>query len=99
MMMAVWNNVAGWFAKDPNVLRHVGHLLLQLPFGIQRHPRQIIISEDCFQLLKIPVDRIMQVVIKSTEKLFGSMSCSGHKCLCKSLFYCCCYIQPFSVQV
>ncbi|OAY46519.1 outer envelope protein 64, chloroplastic [Manihot esculenta] len=64
-------DTVGWFAKDPNVLRHVGHLLLQLPFGIQRHPRQIIISEDCFQLLKIPVDRIMQVVIKSTEKLFG----------------------------
>ncbi|OAY32162.1 outer envelope protein 64, chloroplastic [Manihot esculenta] len=61
----------GWFAKDPNVMRLVGHVLLQLPFGVQRNPRQIIIVDDCFQLLKFPVDRVIQVVIKSTEKLFG----------------------------
>lgn len=61
----------GWFAKDPNVLRRVGHVLLQLPYAVQRSPRQIIIADDCFQLLKIPVDRVAQVVIKSTEKLFG----------------------------
>lgn len=61
----------GWFAKDPNILRRVGHVLLQLPYAIQRSPRQIIIADDCFQLLKIPVDRVAQVVIKSTEKLFG----------------------------
>ncbi|KAF2317493.1 hypothetical protein GH714_023027 [Hevea brasiliensis] len=64
-------DTVGWFAKDPNVMRRVGHLLLQLPFGIQRNPRQIIISDDCFQLLKIPIDRVVQAVIKSTEKLFG----------------------------
>lgn len=56
-------------------MRLVGHVLLQLPFGVQRNPRQIIIVDDCFQLLKFPVDRVIQVVIKSTEKLFGSMSC------------------------
>ncbi|XP_062158061.1 translocon at the outer membrane of chloroplasts 64 isoform X2 [Alnus glutinosa] len=61
----------GWFAKDPNILRRVGHVLLQLPYAIQRSPRQIIIADDCFQLLKIPVDKVVQVVIKSTEKLFG----------------------------
>ncbi|XP_050258714.1 translocon at the outer membrane of chloroplasts 64 [Quercus robur] len=61
----------GWFAKDPNILRRVGHVLLQLPYTVQRSPRQIIIADDCFQLLKIPVDRVAQVVIKSTEKLFG----------------------------
>jgi hypothetical protein len=65
--------LAGWFAKDPNILRRVGHVLLQLPYAVQRSPRQIIIADDCFQLLKIPVDRVAQVVIKSTEKLFGSM--------------------------
>lgn len=63
---------AGWFARDPNVLRRVGHVLLQLPFGIQRNPQQIIIADDCFELPKFPVDRIVQVVIKSTEKLYGS---------------------------
>ncbi|EEF31906.1 translocon at the outer membrane of chloroplasts 64 [Ricinus communis] len=64
-------DTVGWFARDPNVIRRVGHLLLQLPFGVQRNPKQIIIADDCFQLLKIPVDRIAQVVIKSTEKIFG----------------------------
>lgn len=47
-------------------------MLLQLPFAAQRSPRQIIIADDCFELLKIPADRVVQVVIKSTEKLFGS---------------------------
>ena len=65
--------MTGMFAKDPNVLRRVGHVLLQLPYAVQRNPRQIIIADDCFQLLKIPVDRITQAVTKSTEKLFGSM--------------------------
>lgn len=62
----------GWFAKDPNILRHVGHILLQASF-VQRSPRQIIIADDCFQHLNGPLDKSSQVVIKSTEKLFGSM--------------------------
>ncbi|KAJ4848375.1 Outer envelope protein 64, chloroplastic [Turnera subulata] len=64
-------DTVGWFAKDPATLRRVGHVLLQLPFGVQRSPRQIIIADDFFQLLKFPSDRITQVVIKSTEKHFG----------------------------
>ncbi|THG21293.1 hypothetical protein TEA_008073 [Camellia sinensis var. sinensis] len=64
-------DTVGWFAKDPNILRRVGHVLLQVPFSLQRNPRNIIIADDCFQLLKIPVDRVAQVVIKSTEKIFG----------------------------
>ncbi|KAK3027884.1 hypothetical protein RJ639_040825, partial [Escallonia herrerae] len=61
----------GWFAKDPSILRRVGHLLLQVPFGVQRNPRNIVIADDCFQLAKIHVDRVTEPVIKSTEKLFG----------------------------
>ncbi|KAM1398404.1 hypothetical protein ACFX2I_015861 [Malus domestica] len=64
-------DTVGWFARDPNVLRRVGHVLLQLPYAVSRSPRQIVIADDCFQEVKIPVDRIVQVVIKSTEKLFG----------------------------
>ncbi|KAA8541355.1 hypothetical protein F0562_025326 [Nyssa sinensis] len=64
-------DAVGWFAKDPNILRRVGHVLLQVPFAVQRNPRNIIIADDCFQLLKIPVDRVAQVVVKTTEKLFG----------------------------
>ncbi|PSS26689.1 Translocon at the outer membrane of chloroplasts like [Actinidia chinensis var. chinensis] len=64
-------DTVGWFAKDPNILRRVGHVLLQVPFALQRNPRNIIIADDCFQLMKIPIDRVAQVVIKSSEKLFG----------------------------
>ncbi|KAJ0976054.1 hypothetical protein J5N97_018019 [Dioscorea zingiberensis] len=64
-------DTTGWFAKDPNILRRVGHVLLQLPYAGPQQPRHIIIADDCFQLSKIPANRIMQVVIKSTEKLFG----------------------------
>uniref|UniRef100_A0A2P2LT83 Toc64 family protein n=1 Tax=Rhizophora mucronata TaxID=61149 RepID=A0A2P2LT83_RHIMU len=81
-------DTVGWFAKDPNILHCVGHLLLQLPFGAQRNPRQIIIADDCFQLIKMPVERVSQVVIKSTEKVFGSMFCScvhpGLDFICRS---------------
>ncbi|XP_010549063.1 PREDICTED: outer envelope protein 64, chloroplastic [Tarenaya hassleriana] len=64
-------DAVGWFARDPSTLRRVGHVLLQLPFAAQRNPRQIILVDDFFQLVKIPVDRISEVVIKSAEKLFG----------------------------
>ncbi|KAL5815477.1 hypothetical protein ACOSQ4_026118 [Xanthoceras sorbifolium] len=64
-------DTVGWFARDPNILRRVGHVLLHLPFAVQRSPRQIIIADDCFELLKIPIDRVDRVLIKSTEKLFG----------------------------
>ncbi|KAF9671309.1 hypothetical protein SADUNF_Sadunf12G0034000 [Salix dunnii] len=64
-------DTVGWFAKDPNILRRVGHVLLQPAFGGQRSPRKIIMADDCFQLLKIPVDRVSQAVVNSTEKHFG----------------------------
>ncbi|XP_004503273.1 translocon at the outer membrane of chloroplasts 64 [Cicer arietinum] len=64
-------DTVGWFAKDPDVLRRVGLILLQAPFGMQRSPRQIIIADDCFQHLNVPLDRSSQVVIKATEKVFG----------------------------
>ncbi|KAL7192459.1 hypothetical protein ACSBR2_024320 [Camellia fascicularis] len=64
-------DTVGWCAKDPNILRRVGHVLLQVPFAVQRNPRNIIIADDYFQMLKISADRVTQVVIKSTEKLFG----------------------------
>ncbi|GAB2270208.1 hypothetical protein Dimus_005115 [Dionaea muscipula] len=62
----------GCFAKDPDVLRRVVHVLLQIQFTSQRNPRQILVADDCFELIKIPVDRVAQPVIRSTEKLFGS---------------------------
>lgn len=64
-------DTVGWFAMDPSILRRVGQVLLQLPFSAQRNPRNVIIADDCFQLSKIPIDRLSQVVIRSTENLFG----------------------------
>ncbi|KAG5030313.1 hypothetical protein JHK87_013827 [Glycine soja] len=64
-------DTVGWFAKDPNILRRVGHILLQAPFVMQRSPRQIVIADDCFQHINVPLDRSSQVVVKATEKLFG----------------------------
>lgn len=68
-----FGSTAGWFARDPSILRRVGHVLLQVPFAAQRNPRNIVIADDCFQSLKFPGDRVSQAVIKAVEKLFGSM--------------------------
>ncbi|KAG6424318.1 hypothetical protein SASPL_114733 [Salvia splendens] len=63
-------DTVGWFAKDPSVLRRVGHVLLQVPYAAQRNPRTFVIADDCFQLTKVPADR-SQMVTKAIEKLFG----------------------------
>ncbi|KVI04768.1 Amidase [Cynara cardunculus var. scolymus] len=67
-------DTVGWFATDPSILRRVGQVLLQVPFAVQRNPRNVIIADDCFQLSKIPMDRLTQVVIRSMESLFGMAS-------------------------
>lgn len=65
-------SVVGWFAKDPIVLRRVGHLLLKLSYTDIRLPRHFYIADDCFEISKIPARRLTQVVTKSVEKLYGS---------------------------
>uniref|UniRef100_A0A0C9RSN2 TSA: Wollemia nobilis Ref_Wollemi_Transcript_14877_1955 transcribed RNA sequence n=1 Tax=Wollemia nobilis TaxID=56998 RepID=A0A0C9RSN2_9CONI len=69
--MAQSLDTVGWFARDPEILHRVGHILLQLPFMEFRPPRRILIADDCFQLTKIPRDQTVSVVIRSTEKLIG----------------------------
>uniref|UniRef100_A0A7C9FIU3 Amidase n=1 Tax=Opuntia streptacantha TaxID=393608 RepID=A0A7C9FIU3_OPUST len=64
-------DTVGCFARDPSVLRRVGYVMMQLQFAASRNPRQIVIADDCFELLKIAVDRVTQPVIRSTEKIFG----------------------------
>ncbi|XP_044979917.1 outer envelope protein 64, chloroplastic [Hordeum vulgare subsp. vulgare] len=61
----------GWFARDPIVLRRVGHLLLKLSYTDIRLPRHFYIADDCFEISKIPARRLTQVVTKSVEKLYG----------------------------
>lgn len=53
------------------ILNRVGRVLLELPDANPVKPSQIIIPEDCFRLLSVPIDRVTQVLIKSVEKLFG----------------------------
>lgn len=60
----------GCIARDPNVLRRAVHVMMQLQFATQRNPRQIVMADDCFDLLQIR-DRVAQPVIRSVEKLFG----------------------------
>lgn len=64
--------LSGWFARDPTILREVGHVLLQLSEVYPVQPCRIIIADDCFSLLSIPSDRVTKPLIKSIEKLFGS---------------------------
>ena len=64
--------MAGWFAKDPTILRRVGHVLLQVPYTVPQSPRSIVVADDCFNLLNSSADRVSQAVVKSVEKLFGS---------------------------
>jgi hypothetical protein len=67
------SSIIGWFARDPSVLNRVGHLLLRLPYAGIRQPRIFYIADDCFELSKILARRLIKVVKKSVEKLFGSM--------------------------
>nr|GMD33925.1 outer envelope protein 64, chloroplastic [Ipomoea batatas] len=64
-------DTVGWFARDPNILRRVGHVLLQVPFVALRNPRNIVIADDLFQSLNIPPAQTSHVVIKAIEKQFG----------------------------
>lgn len=62
---------AGWFAKDPAVLRQVGHVLLQLPYMEVRQPRRVLIADDCFKMSLLPQDQILGSVLKAIHKLLG----------------------------
>ncbi|KAM3246289.1 outer envelope protein 64, chloroplastic [Capsicum annuum] len=64
-------DTVGWFAREPSILRRVGHVLLQVPFAPQRNPRSVVIADDCFQSVNFPGDHVSQAVTKAVEKLFG----------------------------
>lgn len=69
--MAQSFDTVGWFARDPVILNRVGRVLLKLPVVDPMTPSHIIIPEDCFQLLSIPVDQVTQALVDSVQKLFG----------------------------
>ena len=76
------NCYSGWFAGDAEILNQVGRVLLQLvPIVEPVKPSHIIIPEDCFQLLSIPINRVTTVLVQSVEKLFGvSSSITSLRC-------------------
>lgn len=61
----------GWFARDPTVLRQVGHILLQLPYAEVRQPRRVLVAEDCFKISAVPQEQLAGPVIRSFQKLLG----------------------------
>ncbi|XP_056697393.1 amidase 1 isoform X2 [Spinacia oleracea] len=69
--MAQSFDTVGWFARDPAILKRVGNVLLPPLDHPLVTPSQIIVAEDCFKLLNIPIDRVKQVLVKSVEKSFG----------------------------
>ncbi|PSS19646.1 Amidase [Actinidia chinensis var. chinensis] len=70
--MAQSFDTVGWFARDAKILNRVGQVLLQLPHIVEPvKPNHIIVPEDCFQLLSVPIDRVTTVLVQSVEKLFG----------------------------
>ncbi|KAB1202220.1 Amidase 1 [Morella rubra] len=64
-------DTVGWFARDPAILNKVGQVLLGFQDVDPVRPTQIIVASDCFQLLTIPSDRVLQPFVKSVEKLYG----------------------------
>lgn len=71
--MAQSFDTVGWFARDPNILRRVGHVLLQLPLSDFRQTRRILVADDCFQLSRMPEEKTLGVVTRSVENLPGQV--------------------------
>lgn len=68
--MAQSIDTVGWFARDPDVLRTVGHVLLQQTYQEAKAPRRFLIAEDCFSLSNMQ-NRQLFVVLNSVEKIYG----------------------------
>ncbi|KAL1542422.1 Amidase 1 [Salvia divinorum] len=71
--MAQSFDTVGWFARDPVILKKVGKVLLQLQDDHNASKvDQLIVAEDCFDLVNIPPHQLKDVLTTSVEKLYGS---------------------------
>ncbi|TYH37084.1 hypothetical protein ES332_D12G016400v1 [Gossypium tomentosum] len=61
----------GWFARDPSVLRRVGHVLLKVKAVEPKRERRLVFADDLFQLSKVTKQKTVYVVSKAIEKLSG----------------------------
>lgn len=64
-------DTVGLFARDPSILRTVGHVLLQQPYSEIKQLRRVIIPDDCFQISSVSEDQHVSVALNSIEKTFG----------------------------
>lgn len=69
--MAQSFDTVGWFARDPELLRQVGHTLLQVPYSDVKQPRRVLVADDCFKLSLIPTEDTMGPVIRAVQKLLN----------------------------
>ncbi|XP_074584735.1 outer envelope protein 64, mitochondrial [Curcuma longa] len=65
----------GWFARDPSILHCVGHVLLQASPLVLKRTRRFLLADDCFQLLRVPKQRTVDVLSKAIENLSGYQPC------------------------
>nr|GLL28638.1 outer envelope protein 64, mitochondrial-like isoform X1 [Ipomoea trifida] len=61
----------GWLSHDPSILHKVGHVLLQLSPSEPKRMGRFLIADDLFQLSKVPSQKTIDIVKRSTEKLSG----------------------------
>ncbi|KAF0933068.1 hypothetical protein E2562_013814 [Oryza meyeriana var. granulata] len=61
----------GWFARDPGVLHRVGDVLLPAATGGLTQTRQLFFADDCFQLLKPPYKKTINVIENAIQTLPG----------------------------
>ncbi|KAL3656063.1 Amidase 1 [Castilleja foliolosa] len=61
-----------WFAREPLILKQVGKTLLQLQDDVHATLGQLIVAQDCFDLLSISSLGLKDILIASVEKLYGS---------------------------
>ncbi|XP_059296588.1 amidase 1 [Lycium ferocissimum] len=70
--MAQSFDTVGWFARDPLILKQVGRVLLQSPQVNTVRPTNIIVAEDCFKLLDSKSNLLIETLVNSVQKLYGS---------------------------
>lgn len=69
--MAQSFDTVGWFARDPLILKQVGRVLLQSdPHSVGL--TNIIVAEDCFKLLDSKSNQLIETMVNSVQKLYGS---------------------------
>jgi amidase len=65
-------DVVGWFARDPDLLRRVGHVLLG-DRGAPAVPRRLLIAKDAFALVDSPVAAALRDAVAAVGNCFAQV--------------------------